>query len=288
MDTVNQDQAAFWGASPSGQKWLTYEDRLDAALAPVLDLVLDRAGLLLGMRVLDIGCGTGASVMAAARQVGPGGHVLGVDISSPFLDRAQARVTDAGLTHVAFRHADAQIAAFEPRDRDALISRFGMMFFEDPTAAFANLAKTLRPGAHLTFATWGDLAQNPWFRIPFVAAVNQLGRPPKTDRNAPGPLAFHDIDRVTGLMREAGLSDAAADAVPLALTPSGSAEDTAELFLRVGPAGRVIEHFGGTAADIDAIYTAALTEITAFQTPEGVQVPGLINLYQAKAPAKTS
>ncbi len=282
MLTINEEQADYWGKSASGAKWLTFEDQLDHLFTPVLNLLLDRSGLAEGMRVLDIGCGTGASALAAARRVGPSGHVLGADISEPFLARARQRATGAGMANVEFQYADAQTAQFERDVHDVLISRFGMMFFQDPTVAFANMARTLKPGGQISFVAWGPLSDNPWFKVPHVAATSRLGHPPKVDRNAPGPLAFHDRERVMGLMSQAGLSDIRSEAVPVQLHGPGTPDDSAALCTRVGPADRVITHFNGTPEDMRAIQTDVARTFEAYSTPQGVRIPALINLFQAR------
>ncbi|MEO1108212.1 MAG: class I SAM-dependent methyltransferase [Pseudomonadota bacterium] len=282
MAIANEEQAEYWGNSASGVKWLTFEDQLDHLMTPVLKLVLDRADLELGTRVLDIGCGTGASSIEAATCVGPDGHVLGADISSSFLDRARSRAADAGLKNTEFQHADAQVFPFKAEDRDALISRFGVMFFADSIAAFSNMAKALKPGAQMTFAAWGSLYGNPWFRIPHIAAISRLGDMPKVDRYAPGPMAFHDIDHVTGILAKAGLTDIHADSVQLDLNGIGTELDSAALCMRVGPAARVISHFEGTAKDIAAIEASVARELAHFVTANGLKIPALINLYQAR------
>ncbi|WP_171129569.1 MULTISPECIES: class I SAM-dependent methyltransferase [unclassified Ruegeria] len=285
MLTMNLDQEEYWGKSDQGVKWLTFEDQLDQLFAPVLDLVIDRAALLPGQRVLDIGCGTGISTLAAAECVGPKGHVLGVDISKQFLDRARARAAQNDLSNTTFQYADAQAHYLSPGDRDVAISRFGVMFFEDPVAAFANMARALKPGGHIVFAAWGELSQNPWFKIPHVAAVKRMGQPPKMDRNAPGPLAFHDRDRVAGLMTQAGLSEVSVDAVPLKLTGPDTAIGAAALSARIGPSARTIAHFDGTEEDEIAVRDAVAHEFAPFETSQGTRIPALINILQARRPS---
>lgn len=283
MEPPNQDQQEYWSASPSGQKWLTYEDQLDAAMAPILDLVIDRAALQHGDRVLDIGCGTGASLIAAARQVGPNGRVLGLDISQPFLDRAAERAKTAGFTHIETRCADAQTASFTDPPFDALISRFGVMFFADPQAAFANMARTLRPAARMTFAAWSGLAQNPWFRLPAEAAQRILGPSPPAEPDAPGPLGFQNAERVQRLLRAAGLKNVRCETLQIAMTPQGTAEEVAQLCLRVGPVSRLMSLHNGTPSDAQTILTDLADQLAAFKTAQGLMVPAEIHLFQANA-----
>jgi len=280
MTETNHDQAEYWGKSASGMKWLTFEEQIAASFAPVVDLLLERAALKPGQRVLDIGCGLGDVTLAAAQAVGPGGHVLGVHISAPFLERAGLRAS--GMGNVGFALADAQSEPFAPAERDAVLSRFGMMFFSDTVAAFANIARALKPGGRMTFAAWGPLAGNPWFYLPHRAATDRLGQMPKVDRNAPGPLAFHDIDRVTGLMAEAGLADIEAQAVDLNLTPPGGLEGAAALCTRLGPAARVLAHFNGSEADEAAIRDAVSAALEPYVEGGEVLMPATINLFQAR------
>ena len=284
MPAINADQEEFRGKSGMGTRWLTFEDQLDHLFTPVLDLGLDLDALAQGMQVIDIGCGTGASALEAARHVGPDGRVLGVDISKQFLARARKRATESKLSNLEFMYADAQMAELSSDNLDAMISRFGVMFFPDPVAAFTNMARALKPDGKMTFATWGGLSENPWFKTPHIAAVARLGQPPRVDRNAPGPLAFHNRERVFDLMSRAGLTDIQVQPIPLALAESATAEEAATMCTRVGPAARVIAHFEGTQKDIDAIIHAVAREFEDYQSHDGVRVPAVINLLQARAP----
>ncbi len=282
MHTPNEEQAEYWGKSSSGVRWLTYEDQLDHVFAPVLNLVLNRANIGDGMRVLDIGCGTGVSSLAAAKRVGSSGHVQSADISQAFLDRAEERARAENLNNMSFLYADAQTHAFAEGEFDAAISRFGVMFFQDSVAAFRNIARALKPGGQMTFAAWGPLSTNPWFKIPHIAAAARLGNPPKYGRYAPGPLAFHDLDHVAGMMAEAGLTDIEANPVPLRLPGYNGVKGTAALCTRVGPAARVISHFNGTERDVAAIETDVAKEVEQFDGKNGVEIPAVINLFQAR------
>ena len=140
----NADQVAYWNG-PAGQRWAERQAAQDVLLKPVADLVIDRAKLKPGERVIDVGCGSGATAIAFARKVAPSGHVLGVDISGPMLERArQSAPKDLPVDFVL---ADATVYPFEPASFDVLASRFGVMFFADPALSFANMRKALRPAA---------------------------------------------------------------------------------------------------------------------------------------------
>lgn len=277
----NADQEEFWSTS-AGEAWVSQQLQMDALMQPVLDLVMDRAALRPGNRVLDVGCGTGASVLQAAEAVGPDGHVTGLDISPTMLALAQSRLGEHPNT--ALLQADAQTHGFEPGAFDALISRFGVMFFEDTTAAFANMAKALRPGAPLTMAAWGPAPQNPFFMKPAAIATEILGPMEKTDRTLPGPFAFEDRDRIIPMLQTAGLADVSAEPVNLHLTPTGTPHEMAEVLCQIGPAERALRHFEPPEAQRDRVAAALADWLSSHETENGLEIPALIYVYQAKAP----
>jgi SAM-dependent methyltransferase len=270
----NQDQRAFW-TSNAGPSWVDHEGALDQFLGPVLDQLFQNARLARGQNILDIGCGTGNSTLAAGDLVGPDGHVLGVDISATMIARATARAIDA--PHVSFALEDAATYAFEPRF-DHVISRFGVMFFADSQAAFANIAGALKPGGRMTFATWGQIQRNPWFTLPAAIAKAELGAPPKSDPDAPGPFAFRDIDKVCAMLRAAGLCEVSCRAVDMKLALPGGMAEVARLSLHVGPAAGTIKHFDAEPAARTRI-EAAMAQ--AFSDHHGDGIPAEINFFTA-------
>ncbi|MDW3184172.1 class I SAM-dependent methyltransferase [Roseobacter sp.] len=279
MSQDNSDQAAFWTTS-AGQKWVEQQEILDAFMQPVLDGLFERAPLRPGDRVLDIGCGTGASTLQAADRVGADGFVLGADISPTMLAHASARAE--GASNVAFEVADAAAYRFDTRSFDHLISRFGVMFFAEPVAAFRNILTGLKPGAEVTFAAWGQIQQNPWFTIAAQAAKEALGAPPSVDPDAPGPFAFRDVARVTDILTKAGFTDVSADVAEIHLSPPGLLPEVARMATSVGPAARTVDYFQGSAADADAIAVRVEKAFEAFQTDQGVRVPAEINFFKAR------
>lgn len=275
----NADQEEFW-STVAGHKWVDQQDQMDRLLQPVLDLVMDNANLAPGARVLDVGSGTGASVAAAVARVGPAGHVTGLDISDTMLDLARTRLE--GHPNTTCLKADAQTHAFTPQSFDALISRFGVMFFADTTAAFANMAASLTPGATLTMAAWGPAPQNPYFMLAAAAATDVFGPMEKVDRTLPGPFAFENSDRIIPMLEASGLRDVRCEAIDLHLTPVGDLKDVTHMLCEIGPAERALRHFEASAADRVRVTDALAARMAPFESAAGVRIPALINLYRAR------
>ena len=276
----NSEQQDFW-TNIAGPKWVENQEAMDALMQPVLDGVLDRAGLQPGDTVLDIGCGTGASTLAAADIVGSEGQVLGADISTLLLDVARTRA--AGRDTIRFVDADAATYAFEPASFDHLISRFGVMFFADSVAAFANMAQALKPGAQVSFASWGQIPNNPFFVDAAQAAREALGPIPRADPDEPGPFAFRDPERVLAILSDAGLQSPAVDVVDLHLTPPGTVQDFADRAIAIGPVEATLRHYDATPEQAKTVREAVVAQFAKYETAEGMRIPAEINFFTARA-----
>jgi ubiquinone/menaquinone biosynthesis C-methylase UbiE len=236
----NADQAAYWNG-PAGHRWIDRQRTLDAILAPILERLLDRARVAAGERVIDIGCGCGASTVALARRVGASGLVTGLDISAPLLARARELAPrDLALSFVL---ADATVHAFEPARTDLLFSRFGVMFFADPTLSFANMRKALRPGGRLAFACWREPRKNPWMIMPLQEAYRHVPRMPEVQPEDPGPFSFASEERVRRILSGAGFSSIGME--PVDFTVDLGAGQGLEVAVRsaldMGPVSRAVE-----------------------------------------------
>jgi len=276
----NADQIAYWNG-PAGQRWTDRQAAQDIILAPVSKVLIDRARVSAGERIVDIGCGCGSTTFALAQRAGPGGHVLGVDISAPML--AQARqVTPPGLP-VEFVLADATVFPFEPASFDLLVSRFGVMFFADPVLSFANMRRALRPTGQLAFACWREPRENPWMMTPLQAVYRHAPKLPPQGPEDPGPFAFASEERVHRILGGAGFSGIAMEACPLSLDIAiGRGLDAAvQGALEIGPAHRALD---GRPPEIVAAATASIREALApFAKADTVPLGGSIWIVTAKA-----
>ena len=272
----NEKQIAYWN-EVAGPKWVGLGDAMEERLAAVNELLLSHGAARPGEYVLDVGCGTGITSLPLARAVAPAGHVTGVDIATPMLQAARGRC--AGQPNITFLQADAQVHRFESRF-DLLASRFGVMFFADPVAAFANLRRALAPGGRLCFVCWASLADNPHWAIAFDIARAALGPPEPRPPHAPGPLAFSDTGYLRSVLERAGYASISIAPTPVAIIGKSLAEE-ARIAGVMGPAGALLDE---KQAD-DATRTRLTDEIAAatrpFDTPDGPRLPATVLVVQA-------
>jgi SAM-dependent methyltransferase len=252
----NADQITHWNES-SGPNWAELAELLDRQLSDVSARAMAALAPRAGERVLDVGCGCGRSTLDLARAVGPEGRAVGLDVSRPMLSVARARAEAAGLAHASFLEGDAQVYPLLAGGFDALFSSFGVMFFEDPTLAFANLRRALRPGGRLAFVCWRPAAENPVMTRAMAAARHRVPEQPPPVPNAPGPFAFGDAGRVRGILSDAGFSDVAMEAHDSEMGGNGL-DDALTLSLRVGPLGSILRAHPELAPGVREDVRAAL------------------------------
>jgi SAM-dependent methyltransferase len=236
---ANTAQHQYWN-TVAGPRWVGLGGFVERRVQAVNDLLFARSGVAAGENVLEIGCGTGATTVPLAEAVGPSGRVVGVDLSEPMLEGARKRVAESGLGNITLLQADAQVHLFEPGGFDLITSRFGVMFFADPFAAFANLLPAARPGGRLCFVCWAPLADNKHWLIPYEVALRHLGSPAPQPPRTPGPLAFSDPDYVRSILDTAGFADIAIDRETPPISGS-TPEEEAEHACIMGPSGRLID-----------------------------------------------
>jgi SAM-dependent methyltransferase len=215
------------------QHWVTEADRYDGQLAPFTDLLFDRLQLAANEVVLDVGCGCGATTIAMRRL---SAAAVGIDLSVPMLAVGRQRAVAAGVDHVEFVVGDAAHHQLATEGFDAIISRFGVMFFDDPVAAFPNLRRALRVGGRLVFVCWQGLEANPWLLVPGVAAAAHVPLPPIGGSGGPGMFSLADRDHLTSVISGAGFADITVEPVSpeITLGGGGTLDETLEFLLGTG------------------------------------------------------
>ncbi|MBV8653509.1 MAG: methyltransferase domain-containing protein [Alphaproteobacteria bacterium] len=276
--SANAAQIDYWNAE-AGRTWVELQAQIDRTIEP-----FDREGMRAlaprqGERIIDIGCGCGQTTVELAAQVGPSGAAIGVDISAPMLEVARHRAVPSGAARPEFRQIDAQTGDLGEQAFDAMFSRFGVMFFSDPPAAFANIRKALRPSGRLTFVCWRPLTENHWMRVPMEAARPLLPPMPPADPTAPGPLAFADPDRVRAILAKGGFRAVTIDPFDASIG-SPDIDQALDMALRMGPLGRALREHPGRTADITDAVRHALSQ---YETPSGVKLPAAIWVVRAQA-----
>jgi SAM-dependent methyltransferase len=280
-EQINADQLAFWNG-PGGHIWVARQEHTDITLAPVTEALLAFAAPRTGERVLDVGCGCGATTLEFARAVGPAGRVAALDISGPMLAEGQARAEVAGIANVAWRQADAATAALD--GFDLLTSAFGVMFFGDPVAAFAHVRRAACPGARMAFVCWRPLAENPWMELPMSAVSRHLPPRPKPVPNTPGMFAFADPQRVSEVLTAAGWARPRLDKLDLDLDIAAG-RGLEEAVVQSTQIGAVNSWLRGQPAEIVAAAIASTREaLTAHVDGVSVRLPGAMWLVSS-APA---
>jgi SAM-dependent methyltransferase len=276
----NSDQIEYWNGK-IGEKWVHNAERLDALLEPFADEILDTVSLIQGEHVLDVGCGAGALTHKASFQVGDKCGAIGIDVSKPLLKLAKERAIQRSAP-ARFECVDAALYRSE-LPVDALVSRFGVMFFDDPVSAFANLRDSVRPEGRMTFACWQTLAANDWARAPLDVALPLLPQAPTPPPpGAPGPFAFADKNYVADILQRAGWRGLHIEPWHGDLTlPGRTPAEAARFMLRLGPVARLVAEAGIDLDRIEALLSEALAQRT--QADGRVSLPAAAWIVSATA-----
>ena len=282
MDSAPNDQQIEYWNNGVGRTWVKFQAGLDHQLAPIGRRALDALEPAPGERILDVGCGAGATTLEIAAAVGRSGAVTGVDISEPLLEAARARPLPERAVRPDFLAADAQVHPFESGGFDAVFSRFGVMFFDDPGAAFANLRRATRLGGRLAFACWRSPAENPWMSLPLRACEGLVEAPPPTPPDAPGPFAFADAGRLRAIVTGARWRDFAAEAFDTTIG-GGGLDDSARLMTRVGPLGAALREAGAERDLIAAAEARVRDALEPWLVDGEVRVPSAVWIVTARA-----
>jgi SAM-dependent methyltransferase len=255
MSTANAEQIEFWNG-PVGERWARLQEKIDLHMEEITEAALHFAAPCEGERILDIGCGCGTTTFLLAFRGGPEGATAGVDISVPMLNVARARAL-AQNAEIAFIEGDASRYDFQPVS-DLVFSRFGVMFFADPVAAFANIRNALAPKGRLVFVCWRSMEENVWASAPMKAALHLLPPQEPADPFAPGPFAFADGARLRSILAAANYTQIEINPFDGAMNMGATLEDAAVEILNIGPLARAASELDeDTRAEIRKAVEAA-------------------------------
>ena len=252
---ANQEQIEYWNGK-AGQTWVRSLERIDGMLAPITQALLERAAVVPGERAVDVGCGCGSTTLALAQR---GALVFGIDVSEPMLAFAKQRA--AGVKGVAFRRTDAATQPFTP-DHELVLSRFGVMFFANPIAAFENLRTGLTPDGRLCFVCWQPMAENAWMSTAGQAVMPFLAKPATPpDPRAPGPFAFAERDYLRSVLEAAGFAAIEIESLRVKLHVGDDLDQAMAFQADIGPVARALAELEGeTRAQALAAARAALAK----------------------------
>ena len=270
------EQAAFWNG-PGGKGWLASYERIERHVSGFGDDAMAVANAKPGERVLDIGCGTGATTAELARKVAPDGSVLGVDVSEPLIAAAKAR----NAAGASFALGDAATWPFEASSADLLFSRFGVMFFADPVATFKNLHRALKPSGRLVFVCWRTPQENPWGLVPFRAAAPHLPPIERPGPEDPGQYAFGDRARVERVLKGAGFGTPTFRPLDRPIFLGKDIDDTLDNLGRFGPLSRLFAE--ATPEQVARAKAAVAAGLAPHAGPAGIVLAGACWLVSAAA-----
>lgn len=275
----NEDQLQRWNGE-DGEYWVVQQERMDRTLAPVVAPLMSFAAPKKGSTVIDVGCGCGATTIELARAVGPAGKVIGIDISEPMLGRAKERLREH--PNASCMLGDAAAVQLDGTGAELIFSRFGVMFFGDPVAAFSNLRTALIPGGRVRFACWRPIQENPWLQLPLHAVYEHVPRMPKPDPEEPGPFSFADIPRVTRILTTAGFTEPRFEPleIEMNLAPGGTLDAAVSQASDMGPARRALQ---GQPDDVRAAAVQSIGRaLKPYVFDGGVKLPAAIWLVAAE------
>jgi len=274
-DELAAEQAAFWNG-PGGKMWLAAYERIQRGIAGFSEMALKAADARPGETVLDVGCGTGGTTAELAKAVGAGGHVLGVDISAPLIAAARGQK----LGNATFEAADATTFPFASGAFDLVFSRFGVMFFGDPVAAFGNIHRALKPSGRLVFICWRTPPENPWAAVPMRAAMPYLPPMERPGPEDPGQYSFGDRARVDRILTEAGFKGLSFEPVDQMLKQGKDIPDVLERVSEFGPLARLFKE--ATPEQVAKAKAAIGEALEPYAKPEGVMLAGACWLVRAR------
>jgi SAM-dependent methyltransferase len=280
MSKENAAQFEAWNTI-QGNRWVQNKDLFVRQLASHTAPILDAAALTPGQSVVDLGCGFGVTTMKIADIVGDTGHVLGLDFSEVMIAEASAQAQDRGISNITFEQADVQSYQFEPHSHDTAISRYGVMFYEDPIAAFTNVHRALKDKGRIAYICWRTPQENIWMSGPTRIAGKILDLPPPPPPGSPGIFGFADRDHVSAIMTRAGFSEISIEPVDLTAVLGDDIEHAVANALKIAPWISALENADAQA--IEDISSQLRDLYRDYQGPNGIEIPSASWVVSAQA-----
>ena len=273
-------QSEYWDGQ-AGEHWTAFRQRYDELLGGFGHAAIDRADPQPEERYADIGCGTGATTLELGRRVGPEGFVIGIDLSGPMLETARERATEERLAHVRFAKADAARYRFEPSSLDGVLSRFGVMFFDEPVDAFGHVRGALRPDGRLVFVCWQEVLANEWITVPASAIIQQLPMPQLGIMRGPGLFSMSDAAVVRSILERAGFAEVEIESLVLPQRFGDNVDDAISFMMQTQIAASIL--VGADAQQVDAVVRSMRDTLEPHVRKDGVYLDGAAWLVSARA-----
>ena len=276
----NQEQGVHWNSS-MGRAWVNNDSKMNAQLQIITNDLYKEIKIQKGSNVLDIGCGSGALLPFLSDKVGNSGLVHGVDISNPLLELAKKY--HCAKENIAFLNADAQSYNFKSLNYDNVVSRFGVMFFEDPMAAFKNIRSSMKNNGKLNFVCWSKLEDNDFFVMPLKIVLRYLNKPLPTPSKSPGPLSFSDPDHTEHILKSSGFKSVAIKTVKTKMINYDTIENQIQLFNKIGLAARIKKEASFDNLISAKIDNELISELKRKTTSNGTTLKAVVHYVSAKA-----
>jgi SAM-dependent methyltransferase len=277
MVMANEKQVSYWNEI-AGPKWVKIDAEMDSRFQEITRVLLDAANASPGTKLLEIGCGTGLVSALLAAQVGEDGKVTGVDISEPMLNVSRGNY--GNIKNLRFLNADAQVFDFGAASYELIVSRFGMMFFDDPVSAFKNMIKALIDGGRLCFVCWASLAENPHWRLPFDVVAERLGAPEPKPARSPGPMALAEPGYIAEILTSAGFREIMVTPTPVMIIGE-SIDDETRIASLLGPSGALMDEKKASEEMRRNLRQNISLVLKQFGRADGIKLPATINLITA-------
>ena len=280
MEDKNIKQRQFWSGA-GGDVWVNKQREMDIMLNPLGDRVIERLDLKSDSKIIDIGCGCGATTLEIAKKITQG-EILGVDISEPMLDKATETAKEMSLSNIAFEVKDVQVDVMPQNYFDIAFSRFGVMFFEDPFEAFKNIHSSLKEDGLLSFVCWQNASLNPWQSLSIQVIKEFLDLPAPAPKS-PGPFAFEDKTYLEDILRESGFKglEILDNREDIIMFSGKSIREACEDYLTINPV--VTEMLKNSKPELtEEILEALVIKFSNFHQNDGLLFPSATWIVSAK------